>query len=169
MELEFNIAIDVAEQFLRDGRYATVGLGLGEKGIRLTVAADFEKGSTIGQLAGAMTNTDKPLLEGLPDREYFMFGGWTSSVEGTSAFFNNVIGPLEDELGKSASAKAMIPAIDAWKEAALTVHGGASGLLAPSGNLGAESLLQQVVVFHGTDPVAVMKCSEIRCRRILNR
>jgi cold shock CspA family protein len=145
-----NQLVNVAEEFLNDAHGATVGLSLSDAGINATVAADFEPTSYLGKIALQTKGTTESLLNGLPDRKYFMFGGSsTQDPKLTQKLMADLLDPIIKEMGTLEDTKKFATALESMKKGYASLTGSSIGMVAPTGALGQESLLQQVAVFHG--------------------
>jgi hypothetical protein len=141
--------VNVAEGFLNDATGATLGIGLSDAGVTTTVLADFKPDSYAGKLASQQKTTNQPLVAGLPDRKYFMFGGSVQDPKLAVRVASDFLDPVTKELANVPEGKAIANAVDALKKTMAAVTGSSIGIVAPSGALGQESLIQEVVVMQG--------------------
>jgi hypothetical protein len=144
-----NQLMNVGEGFLNDSTGATLGIGLSDAGLTTTVLADFKPDSYMGKVAAQQKNTNQPLVAGLPDRKYFMFGGAVQDPKLAARVFGDFLDPITKELGNVEEGKAIASAVDALKKAMAATTGSSFGMVAPSGALGQESIIQEIVVSQG--------------------
>lgn len=142
-------ALNVAEGFLNDATAATFSLHLNDEGLSTTAMAEFKKESYMGQIAGRLKNTDQPLMAGLPNRKYFMFGGMVNDPEVSSKLIGDLLDPISKELAGTESAKGFAEAINSAKRSFGATKSVAFGYPAPTGALGADAILQSVMVVQG--------------------
>src|SRR5262249_34990678 len=150
------------ETFVNDADAASVGLAFVPEGINSTVMAEFKQGSYLGSLFGSVHNTDGPLLTGLPKGKYLMFGGGVGDPAAANKLIDDFAGPIIKEV--LAVGPEMSPVQDyvaAMKAAVTARKGGAIGILAPTGALGTESMIQMVGVGTGDAKVMVDSTTKI--------
>src|SRR5687768_8921793 len=85
---------DFAERFLNEAEAAAVTLDLSDQGIGLGSVGQFKPGSYMADLFGGMATSDEPMLDGLPDGNYIVFGGTTDNREMSTKFFEDFLGPV---------------------------------------------------------------------------
>lgn len=141
--------VGVAERFLQDARAATLGMSVTDDGITTSVMADFDPESYLGKLTAQVKNSEEPLLGGLPERAYFAYGGMTADPKVMGQLMKDMLEPIVAELLKVEDMKVLATAFQKMTEAATSVQGATFGFAAPTGLLGQESLLQQIVVMRG--------------------
>src|SRR5262249_47483741 len=101
-------------------------------------------------------NTDASLLTGLPKGKYLMYGGSVNDPASLTKLIDDFAGPIVKELVAIGPEMAPInDYIGTMKTAAGARTGGSIGILAPTGALGAESLVQVVGVGTGNAKVMV--------------
>ncbi|HWP41009.1 MAG TPA: hypothetical protein VNL70_08785 [Tepidisphaeraceae bacterium] len=146
-----NQALNMAEGFVRDAESAAVGINLAPEGINCTVMSEFTPTSYVGSTIAGMKNTDAPLLTGLPDGKYLVFGGSISDPKIAAKLLDDLIQPIIKELVAvgEAEGKAVQDYIDAMKAYVAAQTGQVFGMLAPSGAIGAEPLIQFISVQSG--------------------
>jgi hypothetical protein len=145
-----NQMLNVADAFLRDADSATWGATIGDDGLSTTATADFTPGSYLGNLVASVKNTTDPLLAGLPSGKYLFFSGFTLDPTMASKAFSDLVDPVAKEL--TATGPDMQPINDyvaLVKTAVGAIKGGSIGIVAPTGALGQEALLQEEVVYDG--------------------
>ena len=148
--------LNVAEEFLNDAHSATLGLSITDAGIGLTAAADFDPTSYIGKLALSTKGTSASLLNGLPARKYFFFGGSEADPAVTKKLVADVLDPVVKELKAVPDLAKFASALDSVKTTYGSMTGYSIGMVAPTGALGQESVVQQVAVIRG-DAKAIQK------------
>src|SRR5205814_3135471 len=144
---------NVADSSLRDAQNATVGISLGENGINTTIMSEFEPRSYIGNLAKSIKNSDALILTGLPAAKYLFFGGGTADPATASKLIDDLISPITAELTKvgGPEAEAVNKYVAAIKKAVNACTGQSAGLVAPTGALGQEPIIQMIAIQSG-DP-----------------
>jgi hypothetical protein len=143
--------IQVADQYLADAEAATVGLSIiPDQGLTATMMSEFKPNSYIATNVTAQKNTDASLLEGLPDGKYLFFGGNVADPQATMKVITDFLAPISKELAAGgADMKPIQDYIDSIKAYASAVKGQSVGVLAPSGMIGADSVLQVLSVQSG--------------------
>ncbi len=141
--------VNIADSFLRDADSAILGVSFTPAGLGTTLMAEFKQGSYIGSLVASMPNTDKPLVYGLPEEKYLVWGGTTLDAVATTKLFNDLIAPIMVEVEKMESGKTIGKAVDAYRAMITAYSGGSFGLIAPTGALGQSSLIQGIGVIRG--------------------
>jgi hypothetical protein len=142
--------LNAADAFARDSNAVTLGFNFGDEGISIAGMADFQQGTYIGNTLSALKNTDQPLLVGLPQAKYLIFGGQVNNVECSVKVVTDFATPILKEL--DAIGPEMKPAHDYFDAliAYMKANKSASfGVVAPSGALGQEALIQVVSVAEG--------------------
>jgi hypothetical protein len=154
----FGQMLNLAERFLNDTQAATVGTMLLPEGTTFTAMAEYQTDSYLGKLASSMKNSDAPLLVGLPEAKYLFYGGAVNDPQ----VANQIITDVGDQILKDllAIGPEMAPAqdyFDALKAAVMATKGQSFGVVAPSGAIGVEPLIQFLSV--STGDVPTMKAS----------
>ncbi|HEV2295377.1 MAG TPA: hypothetical protein VGR35_16110 [Tepidisphaeraceae bacterium] len=145
-----NRALDLAEQLLKETNAATYGVNLTNEGINTTALAEFDPKSQFGQRAAQIKGVNDPLLTGLPESQYLVFGGSKFDSKVLSAVVEDLVGPIEDELAKLGDeGKAVAAYIDALKKMMAAGDSSRFGMVAPTGQLGQESLFQMINIATG--------------------
>jgi hypothetical protein len=145
--------LNVAEEFLNDAHSSTLGLSITDAGIGLTAAADFDPTSYIGKLALATKGTSASLLNGLPARKYFVYGGAVADPTVTKKLVADLIDPIVKELAAIPDMKKFAGVLESVKGTYGSMNGYSLGLVAPTGALGQESVIQQVAIIRGDSKV----------------
>lgn len=149
-----NQIFTAVDTYLNDADAATVGITLVPEGINTTVTTEFKTGSYLANLFTTQKNTDASLLTGLPKGKYLMYGGSVDNPAALTKLVDDFAGPIIKEL--LAVGPEMAPVQDyigTVKTAIGARTGGSVGILAPTGALGAESLVQVVGVSTGNAKV----------------
>lgn len=145
-----NRGLDFAEQLLKETNAATYGINLNNEGINTTLMAEFDPKSQLGQRAAQVKGVNDPLLAGLPDAQYLVFGGSKFDSKVLSAVIEDLVGPIEGELTKlGEEGKAVATYIDAMKKMLAAGDSSRFGMIAPTGQLGQESLFQMINIATG--------------------
>jgi hypothetical protein len=149
-----NQLLNLGKDILTDADSATYSLTISPDGIATTTVAEFQPDSYLGKTVGSLKNTDASLLAGLPDAKYLFFGGSTSDPTVAPGIFADMMDPVEAAAkGQGDDAKPIVDFIDAAKTMVTAQTGGVFGMLAPSGQLGQDALIQFVQVRSGDSKV----------------
>lgn len=143
--------LNSAEGFLQDSTAASVSFHLNDDGLSTTAMAEFKPDSDLGKMAAQLKNTDQPLMAGLPtaNRKYFAFGGMVNDPEVTGKIIGDFLDPIGKELAGTKSGKGIAEAIESAKRSLAATKTVAFGYPAPTGAIGADSIVQSVMVAHG--------------------
>jgi hypothetical protein len=147
-----NQLVNIGEGFFNEARSATAGLAVTENGITLTFGADFEPTSYAGKLALESKGTTSSLLNGLPGgagRKYFLFGGFQSDPKTTQRVISDLLDPIIKELDAVEDTKKFAATLNTARKAYGSLSGSTIGMVAPTGQLGQESVIQEVSVIRG--------------------
>ncbi|HVT87268.1 MAG TPA: hypothetical protein VHD56_00295 [Tepidisphaeraceae bacterium] len=145
-----NQALNGVERCLNDADAATFGLALTSEGINTTLMGEFQPTSYMGKIASSLTNTSESYLGGLPKGKYLAYGGGVHSPAVLSQLLTDIGDPIVKEL--LAVGPEMAPVQDyytAVKSAVASAKNGTVGVLAPSGALGTESIMQVIAINRG--------------------
>jgi hypothetical protein len=147
MDQYFNLA----ERFLTDTNAATIGLQFNDAGLNTTAMAEFTPDSYLGGIAKGVKNTDAALLAGLPpERKYFAFGGAVNSPEVGAKLITDMADPVLKQLaGAGEGGQVVAEIIQSLKTGIQNTKTTTVGYPAPTGALGADSIIQSVVVSTG--------------------
>ena len=149
------------EAFLRDTDATTISVDFGNDGVNVAAMAEFIPDSYLGTNFASIKNSSEPLLGGLPTGKYLFFGGHANQPESTTKFLNDFVGPIMKEI--DAMGPEMKPAhdyMDALNAYVKAIKSGTFGVVAPSGQLGQEAIVQIVSVSKGD--AAAMKDAQIK-------
>jgi hypothetical protein len=142
--------ISVAEGYLRDATSASVSLHLNDEGLAASMMTEFKPGSYGGKIASQLKNTNEPLLGGLPtNRKFFAAGGVVNDPQVSVKVASDFMDPITKELAATESGKNFAHAIEAWKKSASATKSATFGYPVPTGALGADSILQSIMVVRG--------------------
>jgi hypothetical protein len=142
--------MNIADGFLGTSEAATFGLSLTNDGILASLVSEFQPDSYAGQLATNAKNTPDHKLAGIPAGKYLFFGGSVSDPESTNKCLDDLAQPiLREVLAIGPEFKAAQDYYDGLKAYVGASTGSSIGLMAPSGALGAESLIQGVNIQRG--------------------
>ena len=155
-----NMVLDAAQRFLEDARSSLISINLSDEGISTAGLADFTQDSKFAQIVADLKGSDQPLLGGLPDRKYFMFGGASLGQKVTAQLISTVLDPITQELAKTdETGKAMAGVLESFKGVMQNTNSSAMGIVVPTGALGQEGLLTSVRVLNG-DAAAIRKATQ---------
>lgn len=146
-----NQFMNSAEGFLNDATAASISFHLSDEGIATTLMAEFKPESNSGEITKQLKNTDQPLMAGLPtgNRKYFAFGGMVNDPEVATQLMGDFLDPISKELAGTESGKEIADAIEAMKKSTAATKSVAFGYPAPTGAIGADSIIQSVMVVQG--------------------
>jgi len=145
-----NQLIGFAEEYVQQTDAVTFGLKIAPDGITTTTMFAFQPDSYHGKMSAKMKNFDASLLAGLPDGKYLFFGGGAQDPAATTEIVSHFLDPAQkaiSDLGPDFSG--VTDWISLMKSASGASTGGSFGMVAPSGMLGQEPLIQVVGVRHG--------------------
>ena len=146
-----NQLMNSVESFLNDATAASMSFHLNDEGLSATGMAEFKPDSGLGKMAARLKNTDQPLLAGLPttNRKYFAFGGMVNDPEVSAELIGNFLDPIGKELAGTEKGKGVAEAIEAAKRTTGATKTVAFGYPMPTGAIGADSIVQSVMVVQG--------------------
>ncbi len=149
--------IGIADALLRDAQGATYGITFADNGIGATAMVEFDPASYCGTVSSTIKNSDASMLEGIPSGKYLFFGGSVTDPAAMSKAIDDLITPITAELTKvgGADADSATKYIAAVRKYVMATQSTAGGLLAPSGALGQEPIIQMLNV--QTGDAATMK------------
>jgi hypothetical protein len=149
-----NRFLDVVDQFLAESQAAVYSVNIGEGGINTAVVAEFVEGSDLGKGIKQLKNTNTPLLSGLPEGKYLVFGGATFDPELSKKVIASLMDPITKEMAAVGGdqATAFQKYVDELKKYMGALKGNTFGMIAPSGPLGQEPLLQALGIQWGDAP-----------------
>ncbi|MGH7176240.1 MAG: hypothetical protein ACREJC_02565 [Tepidisphaeraceae bacterium] len=140
----------MGESFLRDANSASVGLNFGADGINLTVMAEFEKGSYLGDVVAMEKCTDEQFLRGLPTGKYLFFGGGCENSKVALKVIDDFVAPILKEVNAMGpEMSAANDYMDSLRAYIAAIKGQAIGFVAPTGALGQEAIIQFINVSAG--------------------
>ena len=155
-----NQGLNMVEGFLNQCQAATFGLSLGKDGIGTTCLAEFDPASYTGQTLAAIKGTDQPLVVGLPESKYMFVGGCLIDPKVAVKLLDDAAGPVVKELNTAGEdVKPLVSYVDSLKTALGSISAESFGLLAPTGQIGQEGLLQSVTVLTG-DAKAILEAQK---------
>lgn len=149
-----SIAGKAIDQFVNDASSVGFSFNLTDAGIGTATLAEFEPESYLGKLARQVKNTDQPLLAGLPQRTYFMFGGMINTPAVMQQLVTDVLDILQKEAGNQGQDMAKVA--EAIKQAVSKSESGSFGLVAPAQG---EPFIQTVAVSRG-DAKAILQANK---------
>lgn len=145
-----NQLLNVAEGALTQTDAAAIGVSLVPEGINFTLLAEFVPGSYAARNLTVGKNTEASLLAGLPEGKYLIYGGNLNEPQIAAKLVGDLFDPVVKQL--LAVGPEMKPAgdyVEALKAYISAQKSNSFGLMAPSGALGAEAILQMVAVQAG--------------------
>jgi hypothetical protein len=146
----FNQIMDIVQHLLTDCDDVTYGISLATDGLTTSFVADFKPDSHYGQLTAAGINSDKSLLDGLPDGKYMTLMGTINDPKADAQLIGDFLDPILVEVAKvGPDAQFITDIAQAMKDLAAAQTGMRLGVVVPDGELGTSPLLQQLVVRTG--------------------
>jgi hypothetical protein len=88
-------------------------------------------------------------MSGLPNRKFFVAGGIINDQQVSGQVIGDLFDPISKELAATKAGKGFASAIDAFKKSAGATKSVAFGYTVPTGALGADSIVQSVMVAKG--------------------
>lgn len=144
------LGLDAAERMLQDMQSATLGINFADEGIVLTSQADFMPESYLGKMFKEVKNTDASLLSRLPQGQYLLYGGLINDPQITTKLIEDLSAPILKELQATGmDTQVVTNYLDALKKTFMATNSQSFGMVAPTGMIGQESLLQIVAVTRG--------------------
>jgi hypothetical protein len=142
--------LGAAESFLTDTQAITFSVNLNKEGIGTSFMIDFAPESRLGKVVASVKESDGPLLAGLPEAKYMLFGGSINASDGATQIFSDFIKPIRDELGKAGDdLKPAVDLLDNLQKMMAATKAQTMGMIAPTGALGAAAIIQTVVITTG--------------------
>jgi hypothetical protein len=144
--------IQAAREFLNDAQGSAIGITINDKGIKGSLTVDFAPDTYLGKLATTLKQSNGPLLAGLPGAptDYLAFGGFVQDPAWAGGLFDDMVNPVAAKLpGMGDDGKKILDILATAKGAVATAEGGVFGAVAPTGQLGQGSMLQEVFVMKG--------------------
>lgn len=159
IKVAFNQLMNVADTYLREADGATFGLSFTPEGINAAVTTEFTPRSYLGNAVSSIKGTDAPLMTGLPQGKYLFMGGGLAEPAVTGKVLADLIDPIVTEaLAMGPEWVAAKDYADALKQSVTAAKSQSFAMVAPQGAVGAESLLQLIVVQTG-DAKAMLDAS----------
>ncbi|HEX8524474.1 MAG TPA: hypothetical protein VF669_19620 [Tepidisphaeraceae bacterium] len=142
--------LGLAEQFLQQAQGATLGFDFTEDAIHPTGMVEFDPASNWGKTVAQVKSGNAPMFVGLPEAKYLFLMGMSVDPQSTTKLVEQVVAPIQGELAKLGDeGKAIQNYINAFKSYLASTSSQSSGLIAPTGALGQDSLVQVVSVLNG--------------------
>jgi hypothetical protein len=142
--------MDGAERFLTDAQAATYGISLSKDGIKTTLLGEFTPDSQLGKSVASVKNSSDPLLAGLPEGKYLFYGGMSWDPQAVGQIFDQLVTPAKAELAKGGDqTKPFVQLVDAWRTMITATKAQSFGMVAPTGQIGQESIIQVLNVTTG--------------------
>lgn len=148
------------DAFMRDAQGATFGINLSDEGLSISLLAEFQPNSYLGNTVASIANTDKPLLGGLPSGKYLMYGGAVMDPKVATKLLDDMTAPVLKELAtvEGGEAKAVSDYVATMKKFIAANTGATFGMVAPSGQPGRDPLVQFIGSYSGD--VAAMQAAQ---------
>ena len=150
-----NECLDTAETFLNDADAIVFSVNMSDAGFAGGGLVSFKADSKYGKTVASLKPGSTPLLAGLPDKKYFVFGG--ASVD--PKVFGGIVADTLDPIIKSLkdanndTGKKIASLLETAKTVYATADHSAVGLVMPTKALGQESLLQEIAVVNGDSKI----------------
>jgi hypothetical protein len=146
-----NEVLDGAETFLNDADAIVFSVEIGDAGLTSSALIDFSAQSKLGKTVAECKPGTTPLLAGLPDRKYFIFGGGSSDPAVTGRLAEEWINPIIKDLNGTNTdiGKQIAGVLESAKVVASSANHTAMGWVVPTKPLGQDSLFQEFSVTYG--------------------
>jgi hypothetical protein len=152
----FAIYDKIASQFLSDTRSATISFNLNDVGLGAGFIGDFEPESYIGKLVSESNKTDSPMLAGLPERTFLMYGGAVITPAVWERVLADVIDTVKQSEGDKAKTEDLNKYLDSCRKAIKGMKSTTFGMVEPETG---ENLIQVLGVTHG-DAKQILEASK---------
>lgn len=151
IRVAFERIVDVADSFLRDSNASTVAINFVPEGLNISVVAEFNEGSYLGNFVSTSKNTTESFTAGLPQAKYLFYGGFKGDPAHTAKLVEDVASPIVAELAKAGGPEADVvnKLYGEFMTYIKATRSQTVGLLAPQGDVGEVALLQAVNVYKG--------------------
>ena len=151
---------NIVERFLQDAEPTTIGLNIGKAGVSSRMIVAFAKGSYLGDSIGQLKSTSDPLLAGLPEEKYLVFGGNVTDPKMNTKLFDDITAPIEAKLGALGDKGDQIKKLlGLYKTVAGSTQGATFGLVVPTAAIGQGSLVKMITVMKA-DATTLMSAQE---------
>ena len=146
-----NRVLDLADQFLAESQSAVYSVNIGDSGVNVALVADFLDGSALGNGVKSFKNSNGSMLAGLPEGKYLFFGGGTGNPETAVKMISSLLDPISKEMTAVGAEQgtAFQKYVDAFKKYLGALKGQTFAMVAPTGALGQEPLLQVISIQAG--------------------
>jgi len=145
-----NELIDLAHEYVDQTDAVTYGIKIAPDGISTTGLLVFQPDSWLGKLTAEAKDTDASFLTGLPDAKYLMLAGAKSDPDVQAEALSHILDPIQKgiaDLGPDyASLNDLFPLV---KSMVAATTGSNFGMVAPSGALGQQALVQIIAIKTG--------------------
>lgn len=139
------------EEFLTDADAAILGANLSKDGISTVLMAEFDPNTYLGKVVKGVKNTDASFTAGLPEKNYFIFGGMSLDKQ-QNQVLNDILAPIEKELAAlGQDGKGISDYVQAIKSLMNSVTGQNFGMVSPGVNAiqQQQGIIQMVSVLKG--------------------
>jgi hypothetical protein len=141
-----------ASQLLSDTRSFALSFNLNDAGLGSSAIGDFEPDSYLGKLVSESKNTSSPMLGGLPDKGYLMYGGAILTPAVLDRLLSDVVDTIKQSETDKSKNEDLNKYLEVVRKAAKSMQSTAFGMVAPNPG---EPLMQVLGVTHG-DSKALM-------------
>ncbi len=143
-------SLDMAESFLNDTSAVCYSWNFGTEGINISLLSEFMPDTYMAKLAGDTKSTGDTLLKGLPTEKYLFFGGTSADPKVTTKVFDDLTGSVVKEVAAMGpDYKPVLDYIDSFKAFAAANSGQNVGMIAPSGAIGQDAVIQFISLVKG--------------------
>ena len=149
LDVAINQFFNLAENFLRDASAGAAGIDLSEDGISFGGAGQFKAGSKFGRMFSQLNASGDLPLSGIPEGTYIVFGGSADNRQVNQQFFAEFLDPIVEELKNVEGSEKLADYAEVVKRQMAAAGEMRFGMMAPSGPLGASSLVQTFTIQGG--------------------
>jgi hypothetical protein len=146
-----NVYMNAVQDYLEQGTSGVFSIDLSDAGISASGLAEFKPDSRLGQnLAQLKGDSTTSLFAGLPDRKYFLIGGYAADPKVSLQMASNLLDPVIKELAAGDDQlKQVGDIVVSLKDILGATSASASGYVVPTGAPGQDGVLQAVGVSSG--------------------
>jgi len=142
--------LTIAQRYLEDASSVTYGVSFTPTGISGTLMTEFQPGTYGESIIKKFVNSDDSMLAGIPNSKYIFFGGAVATPEVSVQLIDDAVNPIMKDLtALGDDAKPAIKYLESFKKMTAATKSGSFGMLAPSGNLGQDSIIQFIETVSG--------------------
>jgi len=123
-----NQCLNVAEGTLNEIQGAAMGIRLSDDGMTSTILAEFNPGTYAANMIRQIKTTNGPIMAGLPDRKFFVYGGMVQDPAAATKVMDDFLGPISKELAATgADGKLFRDLIEAARSQSAATESAAFG------------------------------------------